>query len=118
MNAMIPTRRPPTVVTIASYIPDESINAIVKFIEISGTTDEKIEKLQISISHFEERNSVKRTEENVFCKDSTATQATLRRWFIKGDYVPYKCDCCGISHIKVLNEFENYKVKNIKERRF
>ena len=27
-------------------IPEESINAIVKFIEISGTTDEKIEKLQ------------------------------------------------------------------------
>lgn len=40
---------------------------------------------------------ITRTEENVFCKGSTASQKVLRDWYKKGNYVPYKCDCCGIS---------------------
>lgn len=52
----------------------------------------------ISYEHFTflNNNSIKRTEENVFCKDSTATQKVLRDWFIKGQYVEYKCSICNI----------------------
>ena len=41
-------------------------------------------------------NRVKRTETNVFCKDSTADQGTLRAWYLKGRYSPYECSICGI----------------------
>ena len=63
------------------------------------TVKNRLEKYGITTDHFSigGEKGITRTEENVFCKDSTATQATLRRWFVKGDYVPYKCDCCGIS---------------------
>ena len=30
-------------------------------------------------------------------KDSTADQKTLRKWYIEGDYTPYKCAICGLS---------------------
>ena len=40
---------------------------------------------------------VRRTKENVFCVDSTASQDTVRSWFLKGEYVPYECEICGIS---------------------
>ena len=56
---------------------------------------QKIEKLGIDTSHFTTKTPVKRTEENVFCKDSTANQATLRRWYVKGEYTEYKCAICG-----------------------
>lgn len=42
-------------------------------------------------------NKTKRTEENVFCEDSTADQATLRAWYVKGEYSEYKCSICNIS---------------------
>lgn len=63
------------------------------------TLKSRLQKYNISTDHFsfESTQPIKRTEENVFCENSTATQATLRRWFIKGKYVPYECDCCGIS---------------------
>jgi Zn finger protein HypA/HybF involved in hydrogenase expression len=63
------------------------------------TVKNRLEKYGITTEHFsiDTENIVVRTEENVFCKNSTASQAVLRRWFTKGEYVPYKCDCCGIS---------------------
>lgn len=63
------------------------------------TLKNRLEKYNISTDHFSLAGSqaIERTEENVFCENSTATQAVLRRWFIKGNYVPYQCDCCGIS---------------------
>lgn len=54
----------------------------------------RIEQLNLSTSHFCS-NSTKRTVDNVFCKDSTANQATLRRWYTKGNYTEYKCAICG-----------------------
>ena len=60
------------------------------------TVKSRIEKYNIDISHFTSVvNPIKRTEENVFIKNSTASQATLRRWFLKGKYVPYICSICG-----------------------
>lgn len=40
---------------------------------------------------------VKRTPDNVFCINSTVDQGTLRRWFLEGEYTPYKCSICGVS---------------------
>lgn len=54
-------------------------------------------KHNISYDHFTGKiNPTKRTEENVFCKNSTANQTTLRRWYIKGNYTEYKCSICGL----------------------
>lgn len=63
------------------------------------TLKKRLKEYNISVDHFSigGQKGITRTEENVFCKDSTATQATLRRWFVKGEYIPYQCDCCGIS---------------------
>ena len=36
-----------------------------------------------------------RTFENVFCKNCTADQKTVRAWYIKGNYSPYICSICG-----------------------
>lgn len=52
----------------------------------------------IDYSHFTGRGKteVNRNENNVFCQNSTAAQATLRKWYLKGKYTPYKCAICGI----------------------
>lgn len=39
----------------------------------------------------------KLTFEQVFCKDSSVTQTTLREWYKKGEYSEYKCAICGIN---------------------
>lgn len=48
-------------------------------------------------SHFEAvfTERTKRTEENVFCEDSTADQKTLRKWYKEKKYTDYKCSICG-----------------------
>ncbi len=56
-----------------------------------------LEKFNIDTSHFQTTSRIKRTKENVFMKDSTADQKTLRKWYIEGDYTPYKCAICGLS---------------------
>ena len=60
---------------------------------------ERIEKLQLSTDHFvlskKSEDKVQRTPENIFIKGSTAHQKTLRKYFINGEYVPYKCSICG-----------------------
>ena len=51
----------------------------------------------ISLAHFTgiAKNSIKREEANVFIENSSASQATLRRWYEKGNYTEYKCAICG-----------------------
>lgn len=65
------------------------------------TLKSRLEKDNISTNHFsyDADKITKRTEENVFCENSTASQAVLRRWFIKGNYIEYKCDSCGIKDL-------------------
>ena len=60
------------------------------------TVQKRIENYEIDVSHFQERHSIVRTEDNVFCENSTATQKVLREWYYKGNYIPYKCALCGI----------------------
>ena len=58
---------------------------------------DRIEKNNINIEHFQERHQkTVRNKDNVFIKNSTATQATLRRWYYDGKYSEYKCAICGI----------------------
>lgn len=47
------------------------------------TLKNRLEKDNISTNHFsyDADKITKRTEENVFCENSTASQAVLRRWF-------------------------------------
>ena len=61
----------------------------------TDTLKKYLEKYNISIDHFTScANPILRTKENVFCKDSTASQATLRRWYLK-ENIEYKCEICG-----------------------
>lgn len=61
----------------------------------NNTVKSRLEKYNIDISHFTIKKGIERNEENIFIKDSTASQATLRRWYIKGEYTPYVCSICG-----------------------
>ena len=56
---------------------------------------QKINELGLSDEHFLEKRPIKRTRENVFCKDSTADQKTLRSWY-KKENIEYKCKICGL----------------------
>lgn len=59
------------------------------------TVKDRIEKYNIDISHFNYSSPQKRCEENIFIENSTASQATLRRWYLKGEYTSYICSICG-----------------------
>lgn len=56
---------------------------------------QKIQQLNIDISHFTSKIPIVRTEDNIFIKDSTASQRTLRFWYTKGNYTSYICSICG-----------------------
>lgn len=61
-----------------------------------NTVKNRIENYNIDCSHFTTSISpTKRNEENVFIEGSTASQNTLRRWYVKGNYTPYVCSICG-----------------------
>ena len=57
-----------------------------------------LEKNNIDYSHFtgQRKNTVKRTEENTFCENSTVAQSTLRKKYYEGNYSEYICAICGI----------------------
>lgn len=61
------------------------------------TIKKRLDAYNIDYSHLQQFRStpVQRTVDNVFVKDSTASQQTLRRWYIKGNYTEYKCSICG-----------------------
>lgn len=62
----------------------------------SITVKRRLEKYGISTDHFNSSQCrSNRSTENVFVKNSTANQTTLRRWYIKGNYSEYKCAICG-----------------------
>lgn len=58
---------------------------------------EKIQNENLSVSHFETKSlneKTVRTEENVFCTNSTANQSTLRKFYLK-KHPQEKCQICG-----------------------
>lgn len=60
---------------------------------------ERINLLQIDTSHFYSKENIERNEENIFIKNSTASQSTLRRWYLKGNYTPYICSICKLEPV-------------------
>lgn len=83
-----------------------SINEALRkagYVYTAGTNHDLFRKVcaekGIDYSHFtgQKKDTIVRTQENVFCKDSTASQTTLRKWYLKGQYTEYKCAICGIS---------------------
>ncbi len=62
---------------------------------IQSQIKKRIEELNLSVEHFKRKSPVIRTEENIFIKDSTASQKVLREWYKKGEYTEYKCSICG-----------------------
>ena len=65
----------------------------------NATLKKRLEKDGIDTSHFSHTKGTKRCPENIFIKDSSATQKVLRDYFFKGNYVPYKCSICGLEPI-------------------
>nr|DAO18395.1 MAG TPA: NinG recombination protein [Caudoviricetes sp.] len=59
------------------------------------TVKNRIEEYNIDTSHFRKRSSEKRTFENTFIDNSSASQHALRIWYKRGEYTPYKCSICG-----------------------
>ena len=58
------------------------------------TVKTRLEKNNISIAHFSHQTPIERNSDNVFCLNSTASQATLRRWYLK--VIPEtECAICG-----------------------
>lgn len=57
----------------------------------------KCEEYNISLDHFTglSQGVIKRTPENVFMVNSTASQTVLRRLYKKNNYTEYKCSICG-----------------------
>ena len=65
----------------------------------SSTTVKKYcEYYNINTEHFTNlpKGQIKRNPKNIFIKNSTANQSTLRRWYEKGKYTEYKCAICGL----------------------
>lgn len=62
-----------------------------------NTLKEYINKYNIDISHFSNKSKspTKRSAENIFIENSTASQKVLRDWYKKGEYMPYVCSVCG-----------------------
>lgn len=60
------------------------------------TVKSRLKQYNIDYSHFLKTNYTERNEQNVFCQGSTASQATLRRWYQKGQYSLYQCSICNL----------------------
>lgn len=62
------------------------------------TVQSRLDKYNISTEHFTKGvgRGIKRSEENIFCENSTASQKVLREWYKKGNYTEYKCSICGL----------------------
>lgn len=54
-----------------------------------------IKEHNLDINHFQGSSKL-RTPKDIFIENSTATQATLRRHYKKGNYSEYKCAICGL----------------------
>lgn len=65
----------------------------------SGMIKARCEELGIDLSHFDAlaKTRTTRTNENVFCKGSTADQKTLRKFYYSLTSDNYVCSICGLS---------------------
>lgn len=59
------------------------------------TVKQRIDKLGLDTSHFSSHKNTKRTPENTFVVNSTASQCVLRRWYKRETEGEYRCSICG-----------------------
>jgi len=62
---------------------------------VSTNIQKRIAALGLDTSHFSSAQKVVRSPENIFTENSTASQKTLRKYYLKGEYTPYICSICG-----------------------
>ena len=63
------------------------------------TVQKRLNQFNISTSHFNEKIHKRTiTSDDVFCKNSTVSQSTLRRFYLRRTDVEYKCAECGIGN--------------------
>ena len=64
----------------------------------NGTVQRYLAEHHIDYSHFTGLADSKkvRTPENTFIYDGDATQAVVRRMYLRGEYTPYICAVCGM----------------------
>lgn len=91
----------------------EELENIVKFsnsykeiltkldISLSGSSykslKKRLEKEKIDTSHvLGKKTVIKRTFDNIFIENSTASQHVLRDWYKAGEYTPQKCSICEL----------------------
>lgn len=67
----------------------------------------RFNQLGLNEDDFKKQERIKRNVNNIFIENSTADQKTLRRWFIQGNYVEYKCSICK------LEEWQNKPISLI-----
>ena len=60
---------------------------------------QRLEKENIDTSHLGKKSSVKRTFDNIFVENSTASQHSLRDWYKKGNQTEQKCSICNLEPI-------------------
>lgn len=59
-----------------------------------STIRKRLEKYNISTEHFCYKKPQERSRDNIFIYNSTASQATLRRWYLK-ESDSSRCEICG-----------------------
>lgn len=61
----------------------------------SATVKKRINQEQLDTSHFKRKPAKTYTDEEVFCKDTEASQHALRRRYKDRAYTSYRCAICG-----------------------
>ena len=85
---------------------------------------DRCDLLGLDLSHFEAlqrvKNATPRTEDNVFCINSTADQKTLRRYFYNLTKENYVCSICGLKPVwqgkpltLILDHIDGYNKNNV-----
>lgn len=63
------------------------------------TIQKRLKQYNISIDHFKQTSNKQLSDEEVFCKNSIASQHTVRNRYIKCENIEYKCALCGIGDV-------------------
>lgn len=85
---------------VASSLTIKEVMAKIGYSTVGGdnhkTVKNRLYKYGIDTSHFTyPLDKVERNPDNIFIEHSTASQHTLRRYYLKGNYTDYICSICG-----------------------
>lgn len=63
--------------------------------DLSNIIKSRIKWLHIDTSHFKRLEQQTLEEKDIFVVNSTASQKTVRKWFMRKDDIEYRCSICG-----------------------